>query len=1722
MSIYLKNMTIRKYNVKKLIARSIKANEGLAMSQFVQSDLMTTVKDLLHIDPNSNSKLIVLNRYYTLDNFADQLKEEHQIDGSGLNNAPRLIIIDTKDFPVSESIDSFKRKPPTFAGISLENTNVFFINDDNSKLVLGDTPKLSEDQLSTNTALELENNSTSVLRLLDNIKSKDLHNDTQIVIRHFHELNNKNKRDITAMIMAKYGVACKEKIYFHEGLFNSEVDTFNRTTNSLVNSHHKTTPIQIIVNSETLKHLQLGLSIKDGKWQASNNLLTSLNNSELLVTKSLSLKEWHELLTSISTVKEACKANSIVLVIQEGISIPEELKEMLKDLKRVERTEILVEHVSDLSYELAKRRFLEIQNAATKSSSSSSEEVRKLRPLTIAVTEDMTLEQLFGHVTLNRENNDANNPIEDSELYKALCDERDHVLLTNLNRNPRLEKQLETLLIESPYVYYLGTRHDFPNANISIMNERRESLDEKIGSLKKKLEQAIQDVLPDPDKYEGFKTDFMSLATKTLKPLAEIGYDHVLDYAYLKKLCRQVLVEQKWDKSEDITSYHLRKAFSTTIKEFKLKDFYKSYKVSIWEDFKKTILNETQKDLRAIIMNMIQEPENSLLMPTTAGGYSQLIQNAVISNDFSSLPDSLQYYISELKEYLDAGYRSKAILARQRIKDSRLELKMKYHKAVLVLGPTGSGKTHQGLRIAKNLDMNVIRANMGPATAPADLMGSLTISQEDSNVIEFMDGKIGEWLTTGGMLLLDEVTMINNWDVFKSYFELGHFISDGKKIVPQENAVIYMTGNESLNGQYGGRHLPKLLRQHTTIVKKPGMSLDDLKTYIIDPLSQRNKKINGEDLSKKLFSIMQLSQELGVPGHSFSTREIQDIVTRFVRQSLNVSEGEIVDEHPNERLFKLCRETLIPLVASEKSADLDVKLRAITDYQGHYDIDLKAQLMERVSLLNQDDPSGLKPGMILNGLASNTKQYLENLNGIDRFHFQTGGQWADLMTDVRTKYDSGEKLIVNNVQLVPTEFWESLINEFMTEPKSGFMLILVSEHQDQMKVSPALNSRFAIMNKNSLKKLETHEELESIKGLQSANEQGDCINISITIGIVAVAICLFLPYLIPLLVQLWESILSRIEELSNERFIEEISFPETNTSSLVKQNVEDFNTGLSWECGIYGEKKSILLSLYLGSIDVVNKWDLVGTTEESLRNFLLRYKHVESSLLKVDSKKQLYEADYTNFKGFAFDTTKEKQMFLDRVQQSIGESAYQALEKRIKSSKSVQSSLEIMKQLYRDHFKYNKERSPVHPNSNPWHNWVDTFLVSRTGLCSHFAQFAVLFLSAMDMDYDLATLSIFPCGQTETHAIVTAKDGGSIITVDVTPSLRLAEGITLNALLDEIENNILLLLFGIIAILTFAYNVHKFQVKAKLLEQRKHNNNVLTPLPKKITLPKIDRNSRYDIELLSNYRVNKVPIIELLALKAKGHRSANRGKIDLNLLVNRSDNPFQQDYIESHLKGVLTDKKLPDSLKKSFRAAGIHCTSYEEVLEKHGVKFLIDEILEEIPRIECEGKDDYHYLSDDDIFSLLYSNPKEIDLSSKHVSIDKVLALKDLEKLWLSNCDLSKITSNQWTILLKNNPNLKKLCLNNCKLNSIPKDAEKLTSLKWLDLSNNKLTNLPETIGKLTSLTVFNLENNLLKTLPKRNREINFLNNVGSIKQPINEPSRTNIFINFLKNVGTR
>ncbi len=64
-------------------------------------------------------------------------------------------------------------------------------------------------------------------------------------------------------------------------------------------------------------------------------------------------------------------------------------------------------------------------------------------------------------------------------------------------------------------------------------------------------------------------------------------------------------------------------------------------------------------------------------------------------------------------------------------------------------------------------------------------------------------------------------------------------------------------------------------------------------------------------------------------------------------------------------------------------------------------------------------------------------------------------------------------------------------------------------------------------------------------------------------------------------------------------------------------------------------------------------------------------------------------------------------------------------------------------------------------------------------------------------------------------------------------------------------------------------------------------------------------------------------------------------------------------------------------------------------------------------------------------------------------------------------------------------PNLKRLYVEDCRMNFLPESLTNATSLEELYLSNNKLTEMPADLGQLVNLRILDLTSNELKNCPR-------------------------------------
>lgn len=121
--------------------------------------------------------------------------------------------------------------------------------------------------------------------------------------------------------------------------------------------------------------------------------------------------------------------------------------------------------------------------------------------------------------------------------------------------------------------------------------------------------------------------------------------------------------------------------------------------------------------------------------------------------------------------------------------------------AVLLMGPSGTGKTELMRHIAAQMGLELVRFNMNVRTEPEDLEGRWVPTDEVGKFV-FKDGPLVEAMIEGKMLLVDEVnaSKASVMMMFHAILEHGHeYRVSGDKgnrvITPHQNFRIAFTAN---------------------------------------------------------------------------------------------------------------------------------------------------------------------------------------------------------------------------------------------------------------------------------------------------------------------------------------------------------------------------------------------------------------------------------------------------------------------------------------------------------------------------------------------------------------------------------------------------------------------------------------------------------------------------------------------------------------------------------------------------------------------------------------------------------------------------------------------------------------------------------------------------------------------------------------------------------------
>jgi len=546
---------------------------------------------------------------------------------------------------------------------------------------------------------------------------------------------------------------------------------------------------------------------------------------------------------------------------------------------------------------------------------------------------------------------------------------------------------------------------------------------------------------------------------------------------FLEKLCRQIILEKNWDRSSTIERFHVAKACSSSlIKELRLEKTsrYRTLKSHLFEDADYTALTQDEKNHWDYALKEIHaNPEKYPIRP---GGYHTQIQKVVEARSKRGVPLT----VSDITE------------ARKFRKKERLNLKLAAHKMVVILGPTGTGKSETALQWVKDNfgqireGENLFRITAGEGVGIDECVGTMEV---EGDTVVFKNGILTQWVigkTEGRMLLVDEMTLEKNWDVFNEILNHNQFTVNGVTNLIEGNPVIIVTGNTSDNGKYGGRYpLDKLIVEHGVIMSKPTFSKEELLESIVRPCL--DTVITGRDvIEQKIVEVYDaLHSTLNISSEEFGVRELRD-----VSAIIALNRGLMNDTELNLSIFTAFSEVLSQKVNTVEYQKF-LKAFALTKVHLSPELVLRRCVLQREALINHNF-LGRKQGVILPATPA-TNHMLNVMLSPTTIIVENNASYEVLERCVNQAYEEGRRLVIQNGSLYSDYILERLLNQVMTEPKPGFGVYLVMDQERIPKQSPALLSRFMAMPKPELGPVvietDTHEKtcitLDSLHQLYS-------------------------------------------------------------------------------------------------------------------------------------------------------------------------------------------------------------------------------------------------------------------------------------------------------------------------------------------------------------------------------------------------------------------------------------------------------------------------------------------------------------------------------------------------------------------------------------------------------------------------------------------------------------
>lgn len=600
----------------------------------------------------------------------------------------------------------------------------------------------------------------------------------------------------------------------------------------------------------------------------------------------------------------------------------------------------------------------------------------------------------------------------------------------------------------------------------------------------------------------GMTDEVADLAMVTNQALSNLAKDHNVNVsrfykkAFLEKIARQVLLERDWDRSTGATNYHIGKALCSLLtkeaRHPKTMALYEAMKSSIWNSTGYPEYTKPKPHEKSIEDLLLQHIHSKKWEPKEDGYHKWIATvarlgslNAVKKHLHPApLPRSLYRTFSEIFSPKEKTHPD-VVSARLFRKETRLAMKLERHGLVSLLGPTGTGKSEAGILYAREKfkdcggiqpGLNFFRITVGEGVDGSNYFGSAKLSEDRRSVI-FEEGIVTQWAKStveGRLLLIDEATLVENWESFGSILRDRRLWVNGEEIEIKGNPVILVTGNQSEGGRYSGRYnLDELFREHGAVMTKKNMTADELQYQVLAPCLQGSESTNRRMSKALIDGFLYIRDQLGISQETIGSRELRHVAALSM---LYIEQGE---EHPETAAFTAWHRTLSgytdPTTLHQFDRHFDLKkladqAKVSTENTEQNSMEILRSIAEFEALNTPtiDRPSrifGAKAGMILP--ESEQERILAQFKS-DSIIVHPTDSYEEAVDKISAAYTAGCRLIILAGNYSFSSLLEPRINEKLTEPTQGFHVYLFNSPHAQI-ASPALQSRCLTISQASTK-----------------------------------------------------------------------------------------------------------------------------------------------------------------------------------------------------------------------------------------------------------------------------------------------------------------------------------------------------------------------------------------------------------------------------------------------------------------------------------------------------------------------------------------------------------------------------------------------------------------------------------------------------------------------------